>query len=263
MSMIAGGIGAGLTTIAGIVQGVMRAKGAKQQAAKASDLRSQSKFVPKEQLRPEFQRVRDAQTIAATTGLSGRDIAESKIDQSVSNMAKDAATIGSSGGASLAALSGSYGKGMESKQDLMIRDAQERDRKAQILYGTEMTIGEKQRDLELERQRKVEMILAEASALDKAAMANKMGAYDVAANAVMQGAGMLASSVPQQGATSPRASQSQQSPMQYREAPMQYQYITPGYYSNNTQADTAPIQGGKQIELPKNQGSSNMWNWGK
>ena len=75
----------------------------------------------------------------------------------------------------------------------------------------------------------------------------------------MQGAAMYAGSAMP---NSSQATQPQQQPTTQPQAPMQYQYITPSYYSNNMQADTTPMQGGQQIELPKNQGSSNMWNWG-
>lgn len=201
---MAGGIGATVTTVAGIVQGAMRMKGAKEQARKAGELRNTAKYVPKEQLRPEYQQVRDAQQIGSNFGLNNISRYEQNIDNSVANMNRDAAALGSSGGASLAALSGAYTKSLDARNELSLRDSEMRQNKLNQLYATTTMIGDKQRDLELERQRKKELILAEASALDKAAMANKMGAHDVAANAIMQGAAMYA------GSAMPNSSQASQ-----------------------------------------------------
>jgi len=205
-NMYQAGAGATVNTIAGIVQGAMRMKAAKEQAQKAADLRKEAKTVAKEILRPEFKQVQDAQTMGAMYGLNNFNRYEENIDNSVANMGRDAMAIGSSGGASLAALSGANLKGLDAINNLELKDSEVRQNKLDALYNTTWNIGNEQRKLEQEQQRKKELILAEANALDKASMANKMGAHDVAANATKEGAAMFAgSSMPQKdNAVSPK-----------------------------------------------------------
>jgi len=194
MGLLSGAIGGIATIAASAAQAIMRAKAAKEQAKKAGDIRQSAKYVPKEQLRPEFGQVKNAQTIASNYGLNNISRYEQNIDNSVANMNRDATAIGSSGGASLAALSGAYGQSLNARNDLAIKDSEARQGKLNQLYGTTWSIGNEERNLELERNRKKELILAEANALDKASMANKMGATDAITNGVMQGAAMFAGS---------------------------------------------------------------------
>jgi len=258
---IAGGIGAAVTTVAGIVEGAMKMKEAKAQAKKAEALRKSAKFVAKEQLRPEYKQVQDAQTIASTYGLNDRNRYEQNIDSQVANLNRDAVAVGSSGGASLAALSGAYGKSLGAYNDLAMKDSEVRQGKLNNLYQTTWNIGDEQRKLELEQLRKKENILAAASALDSAATANRINAHETAAGATMQGAAMYAgSAMPTKNKTEQQqAPQTQQvSQGSYRSAPQQNNYTTPSWYGSNTIADTTPMQGGQQVKTQPN----NFYNWG-
>ncbi len=191
---IAGGIGAIVTTVAGVVEASQKMKEAKAQAKKAEDLRRSAKYVAKENLRPEFKQVQDAQTIASTYGLNNRNRYEQSIDNQVANMNRDATAIGSSGGASLAALSGAYNKGLDAYNNLAMKDSEIQQGKLNQLYQTTWNVGDEQRKLEQEQTRKKENILAQAAALDAAATANRMNAHETAAGATMQGAAMYAGS---------------------------------------------------------------------
>lgn len=252
---IAGGIGATVTTVAGIVEASQKMKEAKAQAKKAEDLRRSANYVAKEMLRPEFKQVQDAQTIASTYGLNNRNRYEQNIDSQVANMNRDATAVGSSGGASLAALSGAYNKGLGAYNDLAMKDSEIQQGKMNQLYQTTWNIGDEQRKLEQEQTRKKENILAQAAALDAAATANRINAHETAAGATMQGAAMYAgSAMPTKNQSGAQTSVSQN----YREAPAQNNYTTPSWYGNQTVQDNTPMQQGNTINLQPNKYST----WG-
>lgn len=259
---IAGGIGATVTTIAGIVQAAQRMKAAKEMEAQAAEIKKSAKFVPKDNLRPEFRQVQDAQTIAANYGLNNLSRYEQNIDNSVANMNRDATAIGSSGGASLATLSGAYNKGLGAYNDLGIRNSEVQQGKLKDLYQTTWNIGDEQRKLEIDQQRKKEALLAQASALGAAAVANKQGAHDTAANATMQGAAMYAgSAMPNQSppAQTGYVPQQQLSTQNYQSAPQQQNYITPSWMaSDNRVMDNTQLQKGQTIKTQPN----SFYNWG-
>lgn len=257
---IAGGIGATVTTVAGIVEASQKMKEAKAQAKKAEDLRRSANYVAKEMLRPEFKQVQDAQTIASTYGLNNRNRYEQNIDSQVANMNRDATAVGSSGGASLAALSGAYNKGLGAYNDLAMKDSEIQQGKMNQLYQTTWNIGDEQRKLEQEQTRKKETILAQAAALDAAATANRMNAHETAAGATMQGAAMYAgSAMPTKNQSSAPNTGAQTSVSQnYREAPAQNNYTTPSWYGNQTVQDNTPMQQGNTINLQPNKYST----WG-
>lgn len=226
MGMIQGGSGAAVTTIAGIIQASQRMKAAKEMERQAAEIKKSAKYVPKDNLRPEFRQVQDAQTIASTYGLNNLSRYEQNIDNSVANMNRDATAIGSSGGASLAALSGAYNKGLGAYNELGLKNSEVQQGKMNQLYQTTWNIGDEQRKLELDQQRKKEALLAQASALGAAAVANKQGAHDVAANATMQGAAMFA------GSAMPNQSAPAQTGASYQPAPIQQQQLkSPSYNS--------------------------------
>ena len=257
---MAGGIGATVTTVAGIVEASQKMKEAKAQAKKAEDLRRSAKYVAKENLRPEFKQVQDAQTIASTYGLNNRNRYEQSIDNQVANMNRDAMAIGSSGGASLAALSGAYNKGLDAYNNLAMKDSEIQQGKLNQLYQTTWNVGDEQRKLEQEQTRKKENILAQAAALDAAATANRMNAHETAAGATMQGAAMYAgSAMPTKNQSSAPNTGMQTSVNQnYREAPAQNNYTTPSWYGNQTVQDNTPMQQGNTINLQPNKYST----WG-
>jgi len=256
----AGGIGAVVTTVAGVVEASQKMKEAKAQAKKAEDLRRSANYVAKEMLRPEFKQVQDAQTIASTYGLNNRNRYEQNIDSQVANMNRDATAVGSSGGASLAALSGAYNKGLGAYNDLAMKDSEIQQGKMNQLYQTTWNIGDEQRKLEQEQTRKKENILAQAAALDAAATANRMNAHETAAGATMQGAAMYAgSAMPTKNQSSAPNTGAQTSVSQnYREAPAQNNYTTPSWYGNQTVQDNTPMQQGNTINLQPNKYST----WG-
>jgi len=256
----AGGIGAVVTTVAGVVEASQKMKEAKAQAKKAEDLRRSANYVAKEMLRPEFKQVQDAQTIASTYGLNNRNRYEQNIDSQVANMNRDATAVGSSGGASLAALSGAYNKGLGAYNDLAMKDSEIQQGKMNQLYQTTWNIGDEQRKLEQEQTRKKETILAQAAALDAAATANRMNAHETAAGATMQGAAMYAgSAMPTKNQSSAPNTGAQTSVSQnYREAPAQNNYTTPSWYGNQTVQDNTPMQQGNTINLQPNKYST----WG-
>ena len=256
----AGGIGAIVTTVAGVVEASQKMKEAKAQAKKAKDLRPSAKYVAKENLRPEFKQVQDAQTIASTFGLNNRNRYEQSIDNQVANMNRDATAIGSSGGASLAALSGAYNKGLDAYNNLAMKDSEIQQGKLNQLYQTTWNVGDEQRKLEQEQTREKENILAQAAALDAAATANRMNAHETAAGATMQGAAMYAgSAMPTKNQSSAPSTGEQTSVNQnYRQAPAQINYTTPSWYSSNTVQDTTPMQKGNTITLQPN----NYSTWG-
>jgi len=260
MANIAGGIGAVVTTVAGVVEASQKMKEAKAQAKKAKDLRRSANYVAKEMLRPEFKQVQDAQTIASTYGLNNRNRYEQNIDSQVANMNRDATAVGSSGGASLAALSGAYNKGLGAYNDLAMKDSEIQQGKMNQLYQTTWNIGDEQRKLEQEQTRKKENILAQAAALDAAATANRMNAHETAAGATMQGAAMYAgSAMPTKNQSSAPNTGAQTSVSQnYREAPAQNNYTTPSWYGNQTVQDNTPMQQGNTINLQPNKYST----WG-
>jgi len=260
MANIAGGIGAVVTTVAGVVEASQKMKEAKAQAKKAEDLRRSANYVAKEMLRPEFKQVQDAQTIASTYGLNNRNRYEQNIDSQVANMNRDATAVGSSGGASLAALSGAYNKGLGAYNDLAMKDSEIQQGKMNQLYQTTWNIGDEQRKLEQEQTRKKENILAQAAALDAAATANRMNAHETAAGATMQGAAMYAgSAMPTKNQSSAPNTGAQTSVSQnYREAPAQNNYTTPSWYGNQTVQDNTPMQQGNTINLQPNKYST----WG-
>lgn len=257
---LAGGIGATVTTVAGVVEASQKMKEAKAQAKKAEDLRRSANYVAKEMLRPEFKQVQDAQTIASTYGLNNRNRYEQNIDSQVANMNRDATAVGSSGGASLAALSGAYNKGLGAYNDLAMKDSEIQQGKMNQLYQTTWNIGDEQRKLEQEQTRKKENILAQAAALDAAATANRVNAYETAAGATMQGAAMYAgSAMPTKNQSSAPNTGAQTSVSQnYREAPAQNNYTTPSWYGNQTVQDNTPMQQGNTINLQPNKYST----WG-
>ena len=260
MANIAGGIGAVVTTVAGVVEASQKMKEAKAQAKKAEDLRRSANYVAKEMLRPEFKQVQDAQTIASTYGLNNRNRYEQNIDSQVANMNRDATAVGSSGGASLAALSGAYNKGLGAYNDLAMKDSEIQQGKMNQLYQTTWNIGDEQRKLEQEQTRKKENILAQAAALDAAATANRINAHETAAGATMQGAAMYAgSAMPTKNQSSAPNTGAQTSVSQnYREAPAQNNYTTPSWYGNQTVQDNTPMQQGNTINLQPNKYST----WG-
>jgi len=260
LANIAGGIGATVTTVAGVVEASQKMKEAKAQAKKAEDLRRSANYVAKEMLRPEFKQVQDAQTIASTYGLNNRNRYEQNIDSQVANMNRDATAVGSSGGASLAALSGAYNKGLGAYNDLAMKDSEIQQGKMNQLYQTTWNIGDEQRKLEQEQTRKKETILAQAAALDAAATANRMNAHETAAGATMQGAAMYAgSAMPTKNQSSAPNTGAQTSVSQnYREAPAQNNYTTPSWYGNQTVQDNTPMQQGNTINLQPNKYST----WG-
>ena len=260
LANIAGGIGAVVTTVAGVVEASQKMKEAKAQAKKAEDLRRSANYVAKEMLRPEFKQVQDAQTIASTYGLNNRNRYEQNIDSQVANMNRDATAVGSSGGASLAALSGAYNKGLGAYNDLAMKDSEIQQGKMNQLYQTTWNIGDEQRKLEQEQTRKKETILAQAAALDAAATANRMNAHETAAGATMQGAAMYAgSAMPTKNQSSAPNTGAQTSVSQnYREAPAQNNYTTPSWYGNQTVQDNTPMQQGNTINLQPNKYST----WG-
>jgi len=263
-SWVGGMMGATSTNIAGVVQAVARKNLAKKQEKEATRLQQAAKYVPKEQLRPEYQQVRDAQQIGANFGLNNISRYEQNIDKSVANMNRDAAALGSSGGASLAALSGAYTKSLDARNELSLRDSEMRPGKLNQLYATTTMIGDKQRDLELERQRKKELILAEAAALRVASSANALAAHDTAAEAKKQASAMfLGSQAPQQMQQGAQPQMQQQSmPVQsnYKQAPAQgTQWQT--YGQGNMIQDTTPMQGGQTIQTSGG-GGMNWGNWG-
>lgn len=238
---MAGGIGAAVTTVAGIVQASQRMKAAKEMAKQAEELKKSAKFVPKDNLRPEFRQVQDAQTIASNYGLNNLSRYEQNIDNSVANMNRDATAIGSSGGASLAALSGAYNKGLGAYNELGLKNSEVQQGKLNQLYQTTWNIGDEQRKLELDQQRKKEALLAQASALGAAAVANKQGAHDVAANATMQGAAMYA------GSAMPNQTAPQQQPQQQSyQMPVQQQ--TSRQFATNDSSLQFNPSGGRQIQ---------------
>lgn len=246
MGMIQGGSGAAVTTVTGAVLASIRMKAAKEMERQAAEIKKSAKFVPKDNLRPEFRQVQDAQTIASTYGLNNLSRYEQNIDNSVANMNRDATAIGSSGGASLAALSGAYNKGLGAYNELGLKNSEVQQHKQDVLNQTVWEMGNEQRKLELDQQRKKEALLAQASALGAAAVANKQGAHDVAANATMQGAAMFAgSAMPNQtqAQVQPQQQQSYQMPVQQsrqlatNDSQMQFNsggYTTPQLQTNNS-----------------------------
>ena len=187
MGMIAGGAGATVTTIAGIGEAANQKELAKEQAKQAAKLRSDARNVPLEQLTPAQIAALNLAQQRANRGLP--DIYEDAMNEQQAQTLRAITESSPDGGAAAAAIASVL---KNSATQFAIKDAEARMANEANLEGVTMSIGDKQRALELERTRKQDQILAQAAFLDTAATANKFGATQTATRATAAGASQFA-----------------------------------------------------------------------
>lgn len=178
-----------------IVSGILKNNEAKDQAARAAELRKKSASLQKGLLRPEYAGALNADKMAALYGLPEYSKYIDDIDEGVAKNARAILESSPNGAASLAAISATLSKANAAKESIYLKDAMMREQKERKVADRLWDTGDKQMDLvNMQRADKRDLNQG-AMNLENAATANRVGSIDqilasVAAGA--QGLGKLA-----------------------------------------------------------------------
>lgn len=171
-------VGGAISGIASLASGIMKSNEAKDQAARAQQLRQQSANTQKMALRPEYLKTLHMQQMAALAGLPGYQQYLNNIDSGVADSARAIRESSPSGAATLNTISAVLGRANDAKQQLFIQDAANREAKNAQVANTLWNTGDKQMDLVgLQRADKAALNQG-AMNLENAATANRVGASD-------------------------------------------------------------------------------------
>lgn len=155
-----------------LVSGIYEATQAAKQKKQGEQLRNDAKFIQKEALRPEMNQKLSIEQALALAGLPGFANIKNNIEQNVAGNIGNIKQLGTGGAEKLAALTAAINKGTGTLADLGVEDATFRTKAKGQVANTLGDIAQQQRNLELERTRKVENQLRAASAMENASTQN-------------------------------------------------------------------------------------------
>lgn len=171
-------VGAGVGAITSIISGIMKGNEAKEQAARAAELRRKSELTQKMALRPEYIKSLKMNEMAALYGIPAMNQYTEDIDANVANNARAILESSADGGTALNAINATLNKSYGAKNQLYAQDAVAREQKMAKVADQVSGLGDKQMDLvAMQRADKRDLNTA-AGNLENSATANKVGSMD-------------------------------------------------------------------------------------
>jgi hypothetical protein len=163
---------------ASIGGGLLEQKAAKEQAAQADKMRRDALNLKPEKISKYYTDKLRADKMAAISGLPGYGLAKNAIDANIATGLRAGAESSESGAQRLALASALIGTGNKSLNELSMSDADFRMGMQKEARGTMQTLGDKEYQQQIIRDRWKEMGLTGAAAMENAATANSIGAMN-------------------------------------------------------------------------------------
>lgn len=141
-----------------------------KQRARAAELINESKQIKKTPLRKEFEQSKRGADMMATQGLASTFTAQKQLDADAANNLKAIQQSSPSGAVASAAIASSLADKNKASQSLLARDAEFRTAGAKSALDKLWQVGEKERDLEIEKRERQEGLQRRAMALEDSAL---------------------------------------------------------------------------------------------
>lgn len=141
-----------------------------KQRARAAELVAESKQLKKTPLRKEFEQAKRGADMMATQGLASTFTAQKQLDADAANNLKSIQQSSPSGAIASAAIASTMADKNKASQSLLARDAEFRTAGAKSALDKLWQVGEKERDLEIEKRERQEGLQKRAMALEDSAL---------------------------------------------------------------------------------------------
>lgn len=188
-------IGPLLSMGASIGGGLLEQKAAKEQAAQADKMRRDALNLKPEKISKYYTDKLRADKMAALSGLPGYELGKKAIDANIATGLRAGAESSESGAQRLALASALIGIGNKSLNDLSMSDAEFKAGMQKDARATMQTLGDKEYQQQLIRDKWKEMGLKGAAAMENAATANSIGAMNKIMGSIASTATALGSTV--------------------------------------------------------------------
>lgn len=171
-----------LSAIAAAGGGLLKTDAAKKQAQRAAQLRNQQ--VPVQTLRPEYKRKLSLDEMAAIQTVPGYNQATQQLDAGTAQNIRAIADRSPSGAATLSAIGNALYQKNQGIEKLQAANESYRTGAMKTVSDDLSTIGDKQRDLEVQQHSDKALLNAGATNLENASTANKLGGIHDIINSV-------------------------------------------------------------------------------
>jgi len=162
--------------------GFLKTDAAKKQAQRAADLRNQQ--IPIQTLRPEYKRKLNLDEMTALQTVPGYNQATQQLDASTAQNIRAIADRSPSGAATLSAIGNALYQKNQGLEKIAAANESYRAAGMKTVSDDLSTIGDKERDLEVQQHADKALLSAGATNLENASTANKLGGIHDIINSV-------------------------------------------------------------------------------